>query len=498
MLFRNRITSPEVLLSLLLKTISFNCKMLFNSFHFLIFFPIVVILYFTTPFKWRKHLLLAASWYFYMSWKAEYIFLILFSTSIDYFAAIKIEKTEQHSAKKQYLYLSLIVNLGTLFAFKYFNFFNENITGLFHRFNIFYDSATFKLLLPVGISFYTFQSMSYTIDVYRKKIPVEQSFVKFALYVSFFPQLVAGPIERAGNLLPQFDIKHKFDYQRVSNSLKLMFWGFFQKLLIADNMARFVDVVYAHPENYYGWDIALVTFLFAIQIYADFSGYTDIARGAAKIMGYDLMMNFKRPYFAASIKEFWKRWHISLSTWFKDYVYISLGGNRAGKFQWLNAIVITFVLSGLWHGANWTFILWGFYHAVLYLTEHFIVKTSLKYKKNIHIPHIINKLATFVMVAFAWMIFRANSVQDLGILIKHLFSKALFLPKLSFDHVSMLINFGAVLLLFGVWLIERKKNIVEYISEKPFWQRWTIYFISMLCIVGFGNWGMKPFIYFQF
>jgi D-alanyl-lipoteichoic acid acyltransferase DltB (MBOAT superfamily) len=472
--------------------------MLFNSFHFLVFFPIIVILYFAIPFKWRKHLLLAASWYFYMSWKAEYIFLIIFSTSIDYFAAIQIRQAKSNLKKKQFLYLSLIVNLGTLFAFKYFNFFNENISGIFQQFNIFYDSATYKLLLPVGISFYTFQSMSYTIDVYRKKIKVEQSFVKFALYVSFFPQLVAGPIERAANLLPQFDINHKFNYERVSKGLKLMFWGFFQKLVIADNMARFVDVVYANPENYYGWDIALVTFLFAIQIYADFSGYTDIARGAAKIMGYNLMLNFKRPYFATSVKEFWKRWHISLSTWFKDYVYISLGGNRKAKFQWFYAIVITFILSGLWHGANWTFILWGFYHALIYLMERTFDKKDFRIDKNNRITNIFKALFVFIAIVFGWMIFRANSIADLGILLNHLFSKALFAPKLSFDHVSMLVNFLAILILLAVWLIEREKNIVEYVSGKPFWQRWTIYFVAMLCIIGFGNWGMEPFIYFRF
>jgi len=472
--------------------------MLFNSFHFLVFFPIIVFIYFALPFKWRKHLLLLASWYFYMSWKAEYIFLIIFSTSIDYFAALKIQKTEKTRQKKCFLYLSLIVNLGTLFAFKYFNFFSENVSSFFQQINLFNNSLAHQLLLPVGISFYTFQSMSYTIDVYRNKIKVEHSFVKFALYVSFFPQLVAGPIERAGSLLPQFDKKFNFEYKRVTDGLKLMFWGFFQKLVIADNMARFVDIVYNNPENYYGWDIILVTFFFAIQIYADFSGYTDIARGAAKVMGYNLMINFKRPYFASSIKEFWQRWHISLSTWFKDYVYISLGGSQHGQFKWFYAIAITFVLSGLWHGAKWTFILWGAYHAILYLSENIFLKKQKASIKSNRTVLFLKIGLVFLATSFGWLSFRANSTSDFVILLDNLFSKALFTPKISFDRPSMLVNFLSVLILFIVWIIEREKSIVEFISEKPIYQRWTIYFVSALCLIGLGNWGMKPFIYFQF
>ncbi len=472
--------------------------MLFNSFHFLVFFPVVVFIYFALPHKWRKHLLLLASWYFYMSWKVEYIFLIIFSTLIDYFAAIKIQKTKNVKRKKNFLYLSLIVNLGTLFAFKYFNFFSENISFFFQNNNLFSNSLAHQLLLPVGISFYTFQSMSYTIDVYRKKIKPEASFVKFALYVSFFPQLVAGPIERAGRLLPQFDKKFNFEYKRVTDGLKLMFWGFFQKLVIADNIARFVDIVYNNPENYFGWDIILVTFLFAIQIYADFSGYTDIARGAAKVMGYNLMINFKRPYFASSIKEFWNRWHISLSTWFKDYVYIAIGGNRKGSFIWFYAIAITFILSGLWHGAKWTFVLWGVYHAILYLTENVFFNKQKEEIKHNNTKQFIKIAFVFLATSFGWLLFRANSISDFAILLNNIFSNALFTPKLSFDRPSMLINFLSILILFTVWIIERKKSIVVFISEKPFWQRWTIYCVSTLWIIGFGNWGMKAFIYFQF
>jgi alginate O-acetyltransferase complex protein AlgI len=471
--------------------------MLFNSASFLVFFPVVLILYFAIPFKWRNVLLLLASWYFYMSWKFEYIILIILSTSIDYFAGLKIEQTGNKKVKKRFLIVSLVGNLGILFFFKYFGFFFESFTSILNNSEWYKNISHFDILLPIGISFYTFQSMSYTIGVYRNKTKAEQDFIKFALYVSFFPQLVAGPIERAGHLLKQFGQKYVFDYQRVSYGLKLMFWGFFQKVVIADNISRFVDVVFENPASYFGWDIILVSILFSIQIYADFSGYTDIARGAAKIMGYELMINFRRPYFASSIRDFWKRWHITLSTWFKDYVYISLGGNRVNKMKWMFAIIATFALSGLWHGANWTFALWGVYHAFLYLAEYLI---NSKFKINLknNRVKVVRILLTFGLVIFGWMLFRAKSVNDFLVLIDHLFSSALLHPKISFDRPSLLIIFLSTLILLAVWIIEIKKDIVSYISEKPKWVRYGIYYFASLYLIGFGNWGVKAFIYFQF
>lgn len=431
-----------------------------------------------------------------MSWKAEYIILILISTSIDYYAGIKIESALTGRQKKYYLYFSLLANLGILVAFKYFNFITENILGIFTSDNEF---KVTDLLLPVGISFYTFQSLSYTIDVYRNTIKAEKNFIKFALYVSFFPQLVAGPIERAKDLIVQFNRKVNFDYKRITHGLKLMFWGFFQKVAIADNIARLVDAVYNNPENYFGWNIILIAFLFAIQIYSDFSGYTDIARGAAKIMGFDLMINFKRPYFAKSIREFWQRWHISLSTWFRDYLYFSLGGNRTNKYKWFWTILITFALSGLWHGARWTFVIWGLYHALLYLIGFLLSKWKLVLKvRETPFFKLLRILSVFCFVVFGFMIFRAKSLSDLYILISNVFSDELFSFHLAFDKKVVIQNLLAGMIILVVWLIERKRNIVEYISGLNTYVRWAIYFSAVFYIIGFGHWGKQEFIYFQF
>ena len=313
--------------------------MLFNSTQFIIFFPIVVSIYFLLPHRMRWFMLLTASYYFYMCWKAEYLLLILISTFIDYFAAIQMSKQSVQSKRKIYLILSLVVNLGLLFGFKYFNFFNDSLRTIFNQFNIFYDVPAFKVLLPVGISFYTFQTLSYTIDVYRGKRDPEKHLGIFALYVAFFPQLVAGPIERSTRLIPQLRKKYNFDYDRVTDGLKLMLWGFFKKVVIADRIAVIVNQVYNNPHDAAGFPFLIGTYLFAFQIYCDFSGYSDIAIGAAKIFGINLMENFRRPYFAKSIREFWQRWHISLSTWFRDYLYLSLGGSHITKWRWYYNII---------------------------------------------------------------------------------------------------------------------------------------------------------------
>ena len=352
--------------------------MLFNSIHFLIFFPVVVALYFSMPHKYRWVLLLVASYYFYMAWRAEYIFLIVFSTLIDYYAAIFMEKQESKSKKKKFLLLSLFSNLGLLFTFKYFNFFTSTISETFNYFNIFIDSPTFKLLLPVGISFYTFQTLSYTIDVYRGQKKAEKHLGYFAVYVSFFPQLVAGPIERSTHLLPQFFEKHDFDIERAKAGIKLMLWGFFMKVAIADRLAFYVNDVYNNLESYTSGHYMVATYFFAYQIYCDFAGYSLIAIGAAKVLGFSLMDNFRTPYYSKTISEFWKRWHISLSTWFRDYVYIPLGGNRAVKWRWYYNLFFTFLVSGLWHGANWTFLIWEALHGIFLIAA--IVKNNYEKK----------------------------------------------------------------------------------------------------------------------
>ena len=336
--------------------------MLINSIHFLIFFPIVVAIYFSIAQKYRWILLLIASYYFYMSWKAEYIIWIIISTIITYVVGIKIYNSTSVKQKKMYLLVSLLSSAGMLFVFKYFNFFSDSVRTILEQFSIQLNPITLKILLPVGISFYTFKTISYTIDVYRGEIEPQKHLGIFAVYISFFPQLIAGPIERARSLLPQLYEIHYFEYQRVTDGLKLMLWGFFKKVVIADGLALVVDKVFNNVHDYTGTSLLLATFFFAFQIYGDFSGYSDIATGSAQIMGIKSMDNFKRPYFSRSISEFWKRWHISLSSWFKDYLYIPLGGNRVSIPRWYLNLLIVFIVSGLWHGAKWTFAVWGALH----------------------------------------------------------------------------------------------------------------------------------------
>ncbi len=473
--------------------------MLFNSIEYIIFFPLVALIYFLLPkVKHRQILLLFGSWFFYAAWKPEYIILLLISTFVDYVVARKIYKTEKVSKRKLLLVLSIGVNLGILFSFKYFNFVDNNLYRILNYYNLSYSSFTNDLLLPVGISFYTFQTLSYTIDVYRKKISPEKQFIKFALFVSFFPQLVAGPIERAGHLLPQFNIKHKFNYERVTSGLKLVFWGFFQKVVIADSMARFVEAVYSKPGGYHTMDLLLVTFFFGIQILSDFSGYTDIARGSAKILGYDIRINFNLPYFAQSFADFWRRWHISLSTWFRDYVFIPLGGSRSStKYRIYFNIMFTFVLSGFWHGAGWNFLTWGALHGLYYIIENIILNKfpSLKVIDNKFVK-LFKILFVFLLVNFAWIFFRSPSITIAFTVIDRIFDFSFI--GITFDKQSVLLNFLLSVFLFSVHLIERKKDIVTYVSLQPLLIRWGIYYVMAFALITLGNFGLTEFIYFQF
>lgn len=343
--------------------------MLFNSYAFAIFLPIVFIIYWILPHKFRWVLMLSASYYFYMSWNAKYIFLIFFTTVISYIAARLLENEESKKKKKIILALTALVCLGVLFFFKYFNFVSKSVADVLGLFAIRMSPITLKLLLPVGISFYTFQTMSYVIDVYKGEVQAEHHFGYYATFISFFPQLVAGPIERTGNLLPQIKEEHKFDYNQATYGLKLMAWGFFKKLAIADVVSIYVDKVYADLWSCSEIDLLIAIFFFTMQIYCDFSGYSDIAVGTAKLLGIDLISNFKSPYMSLSVKEFWSRWHISLSSWFRDYVYIPLGGNRVSKLRNYFNLLITFLVSGLWHGANWTYVIWGGIHGIAQIAE---------------------------------------------------------------------------------------------------------------------------------
>ncbi|MEO1215502.1 MAG: MBOAT family protein [Bacteroidota bacterium] len=479
--------------------------MLFNSVEFVVFFTAVFLLYFTTPHKWRWLLLLIASYIFYMSWKVEYILLIVISTLVDYFMGIKMGQEPLKEKRKKFLYISLISNLSILFSFKYFNFFSESIGGLANFMGLSYSAPLFEVLLPVGISFYTFQTLSYSIDVYNGKIDPEKHLGRFALFVSFFPQLVAGPIERSGNLLPQFREKKSFDYERVMSGMRLAAWGLFKKVVIADRLAFFVNMIYNSPENFHGLSVALATFFFAFQIYCDFSGYSDIAIGVARMLGFDLMKNFERPYFSRSIGEFWRRWHISLSTWFRDYVYIPLGGNRVVKWRWYYNLFLTFLISGLWHGANWTFVIWGALHGFYLIVENF----SKGYMKEKGLSNPLPTLLkdafslglTFVLVCFAWIFFRANSLSDAILLIQHLFVWVpgdigwILTPEHRFEIV---LSFLAIALLLTVQVFQEKRSMGNWISIQPVFIRWTVYVMLVSIILNFGEFNQQQFIYFQF
>ena len=493
--------------------------MLFNSVQFIVFFPLVVFLYFLLPHRFRWMLLLVASYYFYMCWKAEYLLLILVSTVIDYFVAIQMSKQTVLSKRKIYLILSLFVNLGLLFGFKYFNFFNDSIRTVFDHFNIFYNVPTFKVLLPVGISFYTFQTLSYTIDVYRGKRKPEKHLGIFALYVAFFPQLVAGPIERSTRLLPQLLQKYNFDYDRVTNGLKLMLWGFFKKIVIADRVAVIVNQVYNNPSDAAGLPLLIGTYLFAFQIYCDFSGYSDIAIGAAQVFGINLMQNFRRPYFAKSIREFWQRWHISLSTWFRDYLYMSLGGRHATRWRWYYNIMIVFLISGLWHGANWTFVIWGGLHGSYYLFSYWTRNIRPKLTQLFmldKVPYVhktLRVLFIFHIVVFSWIFFRANNLSDAIFIITHLFTglgdvlsrireigitPGIFNYGFELPPSEMLIGMIAIIILGIHHLMQRKQTVRAWLNAKPIWIRWTVYYGLVISILVFGYMKPSEFIYFQF
>lgn len=479
--------------------------MLFNSIDFIFFFPLVILLYFLTPARFRWVLLLIASYYFYMCWKAEYAILILLSTVVDYFVAIKMEETEEKKDRKKWLYISLFVNLGILFTFKYFNFFSESVQVALNAFNIFDGGWVHQLLLPVGISFYTFQTLSYSIDVYKGDIKAERHFGFFALYVSFFPQLVAGPIERPGRLLPQLKKKHSFDPARVVDGMKLMTWGFFMKLVVADRLSPFVDSVYSNPDKFQGLQVLLATIFFAFQIFCDFAGYSLIARGTSRVMGYELMKNFKRPYLASSIREFWQRWHISLSTWFRDYLYIPLGGNRVVKWRWYYNLMVTFVVSGLWHGANWTFVAWGFLHGLYLIVEILFKPVGDRLDQNKTVAKVRNLLAipfTFFLATFAWIFFRAGSIGDAFTLIGNMtnmqanqFSFAK-MPKTSGTELLLMFLAIGILMLYHFWE-ELKWGPPPMRSENVI-VRWVTYVLVVMAILGFGVYTSSEFIYFQF
>lgn len=399
--------------------------MLFNSWQYAIFLPVVVGLYFCLPHRFRWGLLLVASYYFYMSWNPKLVFLILFTTITSYVAARKIEQAQSETKRKAWLGAGVGLSLVCLFFFKYFNFVSENITAFLRAISLPVGDFTLKVMLPVGISFYTFQTLSYVIDVYRGTMKAERHFGIYALYVSFFPQLVAGPIERAVTLLPQFHEQHKMNVADMSYGCHQIAWGLFKKVAVADIAAIYVNRVYGDLNGCGPMAYVIATLLFAFQIYCDFSGYSDIALGSARMLGFRLMQNFNCPYFATSIKEFWRRWHISLSTWFQDYVYIPLGGSRCTKARHLRNLFVTFLVSGLWHGAKWNFIVWGGLYGVFSVAEVFILPKLERWQKGLspakkRITVFVRWAISFGLVCLCWVFFRADSLSDALLILRRL------------------------------------------------------------------------------
>ena len=480
--------------------------MLFNSFTFAIFLPIVFILYWSIPHRYRWLFLLIASYYFYMSWNPKYIVLILGTTIISYLAAICIENTDNKRIKQLFLTGVVIASLGILFVFKYLNFCLDSLEELFRIVSIQWSPFTLDLILPVGISFYTFQTMSYVIDVYRGEIKAEKHFGYYAAFVSFFPQLVAGPIERTKNLLPQIKKEQRFLYEKASNGLKLMLWGYYKKIVVADTIAQYVDQVYDNLNDYKGFSLIIVIFFFSIQIYCDFSGYSDIAIGTAKLLGIDLMKNFDVPYLSKSVKEFWKRWHISLSTWFRDYVYISLGGNRCSQFKHCLNLLITFLASGIWHGANWTYLVWGGIHGGAQILEN-ALDTPIRKMKQKKIGQFLTWLIVFIFCNMTWVFFRAQSISDAVYIFENLFAgiwnplsyfingfNALGISRWSFVYLSLLIGILTLIDAAGY-----KYDIITLLGRSNILVRWGCCLIIALLVVLFSQKGVATeFVYFQF
>lgn len=469
--------------------------MIFNSIDFLLFLPLVFFIYWLIPQKkigFQNVLLLVASYVFYGWWDWRFLSLILFSTIIDYSIGRRLEFEDKGENRKLLLWISIIVNLGFLGFFKYYNFFVDSFRDAFTILGFEFSPWTLSIILPVGISFYTFQTLSYTIDVFKRKLEPEKDFIAFATFVSFFPQLVAGPIERASNLLPQFKSQRSFSNDMISSGVKLIIIGFFMKVVVADRAAIYVNVVYNNPSDHGGLTFIVATLMFAFQIYGDFAGYSLIAIGTAKLFGFGLMNNFNRPYFATSVGEFWQRWHISLSTWFRDYVYIPLGGNRVAKGRWLANLFITFLLSGLWHGANWTFIIWGGLNGVFLIIEALTIKSR---KGNI-----FNVIITFVLINFTWIFFRSNSIGDAIYALRQIVTNPgkLYIGDGSDIVTPIFAIIGIIILLICEVKKEYFNSIISLSNNKYQLIRISFYSLIVFTILYLGVFGESQFIYFQF
>jgi D-alanyl-lipoteichoic acid acyltransferase DltB (MBOAT superfamily) len=469
---------------------------LFNSIAFLVFFPIVTLGYFLLPPRLRWAWLVAASAIFYMAFVPYYILILLAVIGVDYVAGRLIEPATG-PRRRALLAVSICTNVLFLCVFKYYNFGVENVTATLGALGIHVRPPLLSIVLPIGLSFHTFQSMSYTIEVYRGKVPAERHLGVFALYVLFYPQLVAGPIERPQNLLEQFHSAHPFQPDKIVGGLRLMLWGFVKKVVVADRLAELVNVVYAAPDRHSGPALLLAAYLFSFQIYCDFSGYSDIARGAARVMGYELMVNFRRPYFATSMGEFWRRWHISLSTWFRDYVFVPLGGSRVSSALRLRNIMIVFLLSGLWHGAAWHYVAWGAINGVLVAIEG---TGSRDRAKPQGVDRLVRILFIFHLATLAWIFFRAESIGDAWVVLRRLPTGWGHSPALELGSSTGRIA-GILALVVGLvfvdWTLETG-SLPRWFAARPRWTRWALYYAAITIVVFYGASTTARFIYFQF
>lgn len=482
--------------------------MLFNSLVFFIFFPTVTIAYFLIPHRFRWLLLLVASAVFYMAFIPAYVLILLATIIIDYIAGRAIEKSTGNK-RLTFLIISLVTNIGILAFFKYFNFFSASLTSIVHLIHWNYSLPLLSIILPIGLSFHTFQAMSYTIEVYRGNQKAEHHFGIYALYVMFFPQLVAGPIERPQNLLHQFRTKHTFDWARFGSGLRLMLWGFFKKIVIADNAAAIINRVFDYPTQFFGVPLIIAAALFAFQLYCDFSGYSDIAIGSARVLGFTLMKNFDQPFAACSLSEFWRRWHISLSTWFRDYLYIPLGGNRVSRLRrYLNTMIV-FLISGLWHGSSWNYVAWGGLHGVFMnasqtstsLRQQIVSLTRLNAFPRLY--RTLQRILTFSLVAIIFIFFRTKTINEGWYMVSHLSSnfKASFndlfitLGTSSFNFFHLLT--AIIVMEIITWTAKQRPCVQKFSMLEP-WMKATCYTAILLWIIFFGYFGERPFIYFQF
>lgn len=486
--------------------------MLFNSIEFLIYLPIVFLLYwflFNRCLKVQNAFVVIASYFFYGWWDWRFLALIAISTIVDFYVGLALSRHSVKAIRKILLWISISVNLGFLAFFKYYNFFLDNFIAGFSLFGNEINPRMLNVILPVGISFYTFQTLSYTIDCYRRRITPTQDLFAFAAFVSFFPQLVAGPIERATNLLPQFLNKRKFAYSVASDGLRQMLWGLTKKIIIADNCAQYVDIIFSNYTIYHGSTLLIGSIFFSVQIYCDFSGYSDIAIGTSKLFGFKLRRNFAFPYFSRDIAEFWRRWHISLTSWFRDYVYIPLGGSQVSKKIKIRNVLAIFIISGFWHGANWTFIVWGLLNALYFIPLIHFNKNRINIDivaKNKLLPGLneaVKIIRTFSFTVFAWIFFRSESVPDAFIYITRIFSFSIFEKPSIYPaqaQLSSWVLIGFTILLFLVEWIQRDKQHALQIefTNMPLFARWSIYSFLIFAVGMFLPTGETPFIYFQF